>query len=184
MDSNRARLAGYMQGGSSPVVWLRPVSLLMAEEPTMRVCGVDHVEVTPDERTVWRCERDLRILALCVNVSMSMTVASVELVVGAGDGEPDEREQGKEHDRGASAGNDMISISGNRVRACERRSLCAQRPLPTCYMVCSASRDKDSLQDDSTPLILRNVRCRCRLLTCEQISISKSQWAAFPPTIF
>ena len=63
----------------------------MAEKPSMRICGVYHVEVTPDERTVWRCERNLWILALCV-----------ELVVGAGDGKPNEREQGKEHGGGTS----------------------------------------------------------------------------------
>ena len=54
----------------------------------MCVCGVDHVEVTPDERTVWRSKRKLRVLALFV--SMSVAVASVELVVGARNGEPDE----------------------------------------------------------------------------------------------
>lgn len=55
----------------------------------MRIRGVDHVEVTPVERAVgWR-ERKLRKLALCVDVRMGMAVASVE---------PDEREQGKEHD--------------------------------------------------------------------------------------
>ena len=64
----------------------------------MRIRGVDHVEVTPVERAVgWR-ERKLRKLALCVDVRMGMAVASVEPTVGAGDGEPDKREQGKEHD--------------------------------------------------------------------------------------
>ena len=88
-----------MQEENSPVVGLWPDRLLMAEQPSVRVCGVDHVEVTPDERTVWGRERKLRILALWVGVSRSMVVASMELVVGACDNEPDEREQGKEHGR-------------------------------------------------------------------------------------
>ena len=56
----------------------------------MGVCGVDHIEVTPDERSIWWRERKLRILAFRVDVSM-------ELVIGAGDGESDQREEGKKH---------------------------------------------------------------------------------------
>ena len=55
----------------------------------MGVCGVDHIEVTPDERSIWWRERKLRILAFRVDVSM-------ESVIGAGSGEPDKREKGKE----------------------------------------------------------------------------------------
>ena len=65
----------------------------------MGICGVDHIEVTPDQRTVWRGERELRVLAFCVDVRMSMAVTGVKFVVGAGDSKPDEREQGEEHDR-------------------------------------------------------------------------------------
>ena len=65
----------------------------------MGICGVDHIEVTPDQRTVWRREWELRVLAFCVDVRMRMAVTGVKLVVGAGDGKPDEREQGEEHDR-------------------------------------------------------------------------------------
>ena len=56
----------------------------------MGVCGVDHIEVTPDERSIWWRERKLRILAFRVDVSM-------ELVIGAGDGESDQGEEGKKH---------------------------------------------------------------------------------------
>jgi hypothetical protein len=65
----------------------------------MRIRRVDHVEVAPVEGAVWWRERKLRMLALCVDVSTGMAVASVEPAVGAGDGEPNEREQGKEHER-------------------------------------------------------------------------------------
>ena len=65
----------------------------------MGICGVDHIEVTPDQRGGWWRERELRVLASCVDVRMPMAVTGVKLVVGAGDREPDKREQGKEHGR-------------------------------------------------------------------------------------
>ena len=103
----------HAQEENSPVVGFWPDGLLMAEEPSMRIRGVDHVEVTPDERAVWWRERKLRILTLCMDVSMGMAVASAEPAVCAGDGEPDEREQGKEHSgKGTSPGNPGLCVGG------------------------------------------------------------------------
>ena len=89
-----AQFACHMQEENLPVVGLWPAGFLMAEEPSMRVRGVDHIEVTPDEGTVrWR-ERKLGIFAFCITVCR--TIAGVKLIVGTGNGEPGKRKKTKE----------------------------------------------------------------------------------------
>ena len=68
----------------------------MAEKPPVRVSGVDHIKVAPNERSVWWRKRKLGILALRVDMN-GMAIPSMKLVVGAGDGKPDEGEKQKEH---------------------------------------------------------------------------------------
>ena len=119
-----------MQERSSPVVRLRPAGFLMSEKPPVRVSGVDHIKVPPDERSVWWCKRKLGILALRVNVGMA--VPSVELVVSTGDGEPDKREKRKEHGEEIAAGHGLILmpiLSTVLVKFIKRASLCEIVPL-------------------------------------------------------
>ena len=97
-----------MQEGSSPVVGLRPAGFLMSKKPPVRVSGVDHIKVAPDERSVWWCERKLGILALRMNVGMA--VPSMKFVINASDSKSNEAEKRKKHVEEHSAGQESFSV--------------------------------------------------------------------------